>query len=82
MTIENDKNRATSFEGMGRRVDEEVERLIRYLNDEVVPQIRNRSSRSLRVAAEKLSRLADYMEERTAGKASSSSDDRDQGMGI
>ena len=36
--------------------------LIKYLNNEVVPAVRQNSSRALRVAAEKLSRLAERME--------------------
>ncbi|MGE0405460.1 MAG: hypothetical protein AB7O65_04100 [Candidatus Korobacteraceae bacterium] len=44
------------------RLDEESERLIAYLNDEVVPAVRKQSSRGLRKAADKLSRFAEYME--------------------
>jgi len=36
---------------------------IDYLNREVVPAVRQQSTKALRVAAEKLHRLADYMEE-------------------
>jgi hypothetical protein len=46
--------------------DEEAERLIAYLNEEVVPSIRNRSSQALKVAAQKLARLAELLEERSA----------------
>jgi hypothetical protein len=49
-------NRATG------RLDEECERLIAYLNDEVVPAVRQRSSRGVRRAAEKLATFADYLE--------------------
>lgn len=45
-----------------RRLEAESERVIAYLNDEVVPAIRHGSSRALRTAAEQLSRLAEYME--------------------
>jgi len=65
VTNETEKNRR--FEDMGRRLDEEVEKMIAYLNDEVVPQVRNHSSRALRIAAEKLSRFADYMDQSQAG---------------
>ncbi len=44
------------------RLDEETERLISYLNDEVVPAARQHSSRGLRKAAEKLAGFADYLE--------------------
>jgi glutamyl-tRNA reductase len=46
---------ATSFE-------KETAELIEYLNQEVVPAVRQHSTKALRVAAEKLARLADYME--------------------
>jgi hypothetical protein len=45
------------------RMDEEAERTIVYLNDEVVPAIRNHSTRALRIASQKLNKLADFMEE-------------------
>ena len=45
------------------RVEKETEEFIVYLNDEVVPAIRQHSTKALRIAAEKMSRLADYLEE-------------------
>ena len=65
----------TPFEDFGRKLDrglgeaakkmeQEGEKLIAYLNDEVVPAIRGNSSKALRVAAEKLSQLANYMEQK------------------
>ncbi len=60
------KNRRTPFETAGRRMDEEVEKLITYLNDEVVPSVRKHSTKGMRVAAEKLNWLADYMEQKPA----------------
>ncbi len=58
-----------AFEHAGRKLDEaahrleqETERLIAYLNDEVVPSARKHSSRSLRKAAQELSKFADYLE--------------------
>ncbi|HKD15813.1 MAG TPA: hypothetical protein VKE71_14865 [Candidatus Angelobacter sp.] len=67
----------TPFEDFGRKLDrglgeaakrmeQEGEKLIAYLNDEVVPSIRNNSSKALRVAAEKLSQLANYMEQKNS----------------
>lgn len=63
------------FEGFGRKVDEhinhvaprveeEVRKVIAYLNDEVVPKARQNSSEALRVAAEQLRKLADHLERR------------------
>ena len=65
----------TRFEGFGRKIDEhfakdaprveeEVKKVIAYLNDEVVPQVRQNSSQALRVAADQLSRLAERLDKR------------------
>jgi len=45
------------------RLERESSEFIRYLNEEVVPAIRQHSTKALRVASEKLNRLADYMEQ-------------------
>ena len=75
MTMSDDTQKTkASFENFGRKLDEkfgdtaqkleqESEKVVTYLNDEVVPAIRNHSSKALRTAAEKLARLADYMDE-------------------
>ncbi len=50
---------------MGRTLadlDKEAERLIGYLNDEVVPAVRKHSTTAMRTAARELTRFADYME--------------------
>jgi hypothetical protein len=64
-----DPNQNKPFEGFGRkfdehlpRVEEEIRKVISYLNDEVVPKVRQNSSEALRVVAEQLRRLADHME--------------------
>jgi hypothetical protein len=56
-----------------RKVEEAAERLeresaefIKYLNNEVVPAVRSHSTKALRIAAEKLTHLADYMEQQAA----------------
>jgi len=46
------------------RVEEELKKVITYLNDEVVPQVRQNSSQALRVAAEQLRRLAERLDKR------------------
>jgi hypothetical protein len=51
------------FGKVGPRMEEEVKRVIAYLNDQVVPQARQNSSSALRMAAEQLGRLADYLEQ-------------------
>jgi hypothetical protein len=79
MTSQHDANRQAPFEKFGRKMDEgisdaarkleqESDRMIAYLNDEVVPAIRQGSSRALRTAAEQLSRLAEYMDRNRRGK--------------
>jgi hypothetical protein len=73
MNQQNDSKTKAPFERIGRKLDEEFggaaekieregERVIAYLNNEVVPAIRNHSSKALRSAAEQLSRLAEYMD--------------------
>ncbi len=44
------------------KIEKEIPEFIKYLNDEVVPAVRQRSTKALRVASEKLSEFADYME--------------------
>jgi hypothetical protein len=51
------------------RLEKEAADLIKYLNDEVVPAIRQHSTKALRTAAEKMTELANYMEKHsTVGK--------------
>ena len=45
-----------------KRIEEETKQLIAYLNDQVVPLVRQHSTTGLRVASDKLKELADYME--------------------
>lgn len=45
------------------RAEEELQRLIRYMNDEVVPDVRRHSSAALRSASEGLRSLAEKMEQ-------------------
>jgi hypothetical protein len=45
------------------RIEKEAAELVRYLNDEVVPAVRQHSTKALRIAAEKLQELANYMEQ-------------------
>jgi hypothetical protein len=44
------------------RIEEETQLLIKYINDELVPAIRQHSSTALRVASEKLKQAADHMD--------------------
>ena len=72
----NDKRRG--FEEFGRKVDEkvtqtlprleeEVKKVIAYLNDEVVPDIRHNSLKALRVASDQLNKLAEKWERSPGG---------------
>jgi len=45
------------------RVERELESLIQYLNDKVVPMVRKESTSALRTASSKLASLADYLDE-------------------
>jgi hypothetical protein len=78
--LEKDSNRrATRIEETGRRIGqklgeadrrirEELQQVIDYLDKEVVPTVRGESSRGLRIAAEKLSKLADFMDQQRQQK--------------
>ena len=44
------------------RIEEETQALIAYINDELVPAIRQHSSSALRMASEKLAQAADRMD--------------------
>jgi hypothetical protein len=48
--------------GASARIEEETQLLIKYINDELVPQIREGSTRALRIASEKLAKAADHMD--------------------
>jgi len=45
------------------RLEKESAEFIKYLNDEVVPAVRQHSTKALRVASQKMAELADYMEQ-------------------
>ncbi len=49
--------------GAAERLEKEIPEFIKYLNDEVVPAVRTHSTKALRVASQKLSEFADYMEQ-------------------
>jgi bisphosphoglycerate-dependent phosphoglycerate mutase len=64
------------FEDIGKKVDErvgqvlprleeEVKKVITYLNDEVVPQMRQESAQALHAAAEQLRKLAEQLDDRS-----------------
>lgn len=48
------------------RLEKEAAEFIKYLNDEVVPAVREHSTKALRIAADKLHDLANYMEKQNS----------------
>jgi hypothetical protein len=50
------------------RLEKETADFVHYLNNEVVPAVRSHSTKALRVAAEKLAQLADYMDQAKASQ--------------
>jgi len=52
----------------GSRVEEDLRSLIRYFNDEVVPEVRKNGSEALRAAARELDRIAQRIDERAGRK--------------
>jgi hypothetical protein len=45
------------------RLEREATEFVKYVNDSVVPNVRQQSTKALRMAAEKLQQLANYMEQ-------------------
>jgi bisphosphoglycerate-dependent phosphoglycerate mutase len=70
-----DDRSGSRFESFGKKVDErfnqalprmeeEVKKVIAYLNDQVVPQLRQDSSQALHAAADRLRKLAEQLDDR------------------
>jgi hypothetical protein len=53
------------------RAEEEVRRVVNYINDEVVPEVRRNGSEALRAAAVELQKLAQRMEDHQRTAATS-----------
>jgi len=51
-----------SIADVAANLEKESAELISYLNNEVVPAVRQHSTKALRIASEKLARMADYLE--------------------
>jgi len=45
-----------------KRIEDQTQALLAYINDEVVPAIREHSGNALRIASEKLTQAADLMD--------------------
>jgi hypothetical protein len=50
------------------RLEKEASDFIKYLNNEVVPAVRQHSTKALRVAAQKMQDLANYMDQQSANR--------------
>jgi hypothetical protein len=48
------------------RAEEELKRVVTYINDEVVPDIRKNGSQALHAASDELKKLAQRMDERNS----------------
>jgi hypothetical protein len=51
-----------SVANIAASLEKETSELVTYLNDEVVPAVRTHSSKALRIASDKLTRFADFLE--------------------
>jgi hypothetical protein len=61
------------FEEIGRRLDEELTRLRKYLEEEVAPETEKRTAQFLREVSDKLSEAAKKLENRVNARNSPSS---------
>jgi len=60
------------FEEFGRRLDEELTRLRKFVEDEVAPETEKRTAIFLREVSEKLTEAAGWLEKRRAAKENDS----------
>jgi hypothetical protein len=61
------------FEEIGRRLDEEMTRLRRYVEEEVAPETERRTAQFLREVSQKLTEAAAKLESRHAARAAQDS---------
>lgn len=73
MSGDSQERRRGRMEDFGRKIDEQIQngmpqveadvrRVITYLNDEVVPQVRRNSSEALKIASVQLAKLAEALD--------------------
>jgi hypothetical protein len=67
MPSPNQKPLEQRLEEAARRAEEDLRRFVRYLDAEVVPEVRRHSSTALRTAAQHLQHLADTMDDARTG---------------
>jgi hypothetical protein len=61
------------FEEIGRRLDEEMTRLRRYVEEEVAPETERRTAQFLREVSQKLTEAAAKLESRNAARTAQDS---------
>jgi hypothetical protein len=57
------------FEEFGRRIDEELTRLRKYIDEEVAPETEKRTAQFLREVSEKLTQAASKLESHNSARA-------------
>jgi hypothetical protein len=63
-----------NFEDIGRRIDEELARLRKYIEQEVAPETERRTASFLRDVSTKLSEAAEKLEARNAARTKAAAD--------
>jgi hypothetical protein len=61
------------FEEFGRRIDEELKRLRKFIEEDVAPETEKRTAKFLREVSEKMSEAASKLEARNAARNASDS---------
>jgi len=61
------------FEEIGKRLDDELNRLRRYVEDEVAPETERRTAQFLREVSQKLTEAASKLETRHAARSAKDS---------
>jgi hypothetical protein len=69
MAYEEPKRWEQQLREAAARAEEELHRVVTYINDEVVPDIRRNGSHALRAASEELQKLAQRMDDHRAAAA-------------
>ena len=63
MAVSSGKGWEERFQEASSRLEEELRRAVRFVDDEVVPEVRRGGSTALRTAADELRKLADRLDD-------------------